>query len=206
MGDATNILPVIRSITTLPLTPASSVDFRRTCVSAQSESISSWRVKTAVRYPQAFRPAASVEYSFAKNWTLEASSAYSRGMGSHDYDAVHSGFRISYAMPFRRTLEEQGGRGRRLRGGACGAPTRTRRAATRRPPASRATRRRRGGRLGAVFHLLDRQGRVPTTGLADITFTSTKGGGPPGTWRRIRRGQTIAGYPTAAPPSTPAGV
>jgi len=73
------------------------------------EYLRSWRVEgQQFAIAQAFRPALSVEYSFAKNWTLEASSAYSRNMGSHDYDAVHSGFKISYAMPFRRTLEEQG--------------------------------------------------------------------------------------------------
>ena len=77
---------------------------------AVGEYLRSWRVEgQRFAIAQAFRPAASAEYSFAKNWTLEASSAYSRGMGSHDYDAVHSGFSISYAMPFRRTLEEQGG-------------------------------------------------------------------------------------------------
>ncbi len=44
----------------------------------------------------------------ARTCVFEASSAYSRNMGTHDYDAVHSGFNISYALPIRRTLEEQG--------------------------------------------------------------------------------------------------
>ena len=39
---------------------------------------------------------------------MEASVAYSRNMGLHVYDAVESGFSISYAMPFRRVFEENG--------------------------------------------------------------------------------------------------
>jgi len=39
---------------------------------------------------------------------VEASVAYSRKMGFHLYDAVESGFSVSYAMPFRRTFEENG--------------------------------------------------------------------------------------------------
>lgn len=76
---------------------------------AVGEYLRSWRVEDQ-RYAiaQAFRPAASIDYSFAKNWSLEASSAYSRNMGTHDYDAIHSGFNISYSLPIRRTLEEQG--------------------------------------------------------------------------------------------------
>jgi len=76
---------------------------------AVGEYLRSWRVEgQRFAIAQAFRPAASVEYSFAKNWKLEATSAYSRNMGTHDYDAVHSGFNISYSLPVRRTVEEQG--------------------------------------------------------------------------------------------------
>jgi len=73
------------------------------------EYLRSWRVE-GQRYAiaQAFRPAAHLEYSFGNNWSLEASTAYSRNMGFHSYDAVQSGFSVSYAMPFRRTLRENG--------------------------------------------------------------------------------------------------
>lgn len=76
---------------------------------AIGEYLRSWRVEgQQFAIAQAFRPAANVEYSFKKNWTVEASVAYSRNMGFHLYDAVESGFSVSYAMPFRRTFEENG--------------------------------------------------------------------------------------------------
>jgi tetratricopeptide (TPR) repeat protein len=76
---------------------------------AVGEYLRSWRVEgQQFAIAQAFRPAASVEYSFAHNWTLEASAAYSRNMGFHSYDAVQNGFSVSYAMPVRRALEENG--------------------------------------------------------------------------------------------------
>ena len=39
---------------------------------------------------------------------MEGSVAYSRNMGSHAYDAVQSGFSVSYAMPVRRLYQEEG--------------------------------------------------------------------------------------------------
>jgi hypothetical protein len=49
---------------------------------AVGEYLRSWRVEgQRFAIAQAFRPAASIEYSFKKNWTIEASSAYSRNMG-----------------------------------------------------------------------------------------------------------------------------
>jgi tetratricopeptide (TPR) repeat protein len=76
---------------------------------AIGEYLRAWRVEDQrFAIAQAFRPAANIEYSFGRNWTVEASVAYSRNMGFHAYDAVESGFNISYAMPFRRTFEENG--------------------------------------------------------------------------------------------------
>jgi hypothetical protein len=76
---------------------------------AVGEYLRSWRVEgQQFAIAQALRPAASIEYSFAHNWTLEASAAYSRNMGFHSYDAVQNGFSVSYAMPVRRTLEDSG--------------------------------------------------------------------------------------------------
>jgi tetratricopeptide (TPR) repeat protein len=78
---------------------------------AVGEYLRSWRVEgQQFAIAQALRPAASIEYSFAHNWTLEASAAYSRNMGFHSYDAVQNGFSVSYAMPVRRTLEDNGRR------------------------------------------------------------------------------------------------
>jgi tetratricopeptide (TPR) repeat protein len=78
---------------------------------AVGEYLRAWRVEgSQFAIAQAFRPAGSVEYSPARNWALEASVAYSRNMGIHAYDAVQSGFGVSYAMPFRRAYEENGHR------------------------------------------------------------------------------------------------
>ncbi len=57
---------------------------------------------------QALRPAGSVEFSPTRNWSVEATAAYSRNMGIHAYDAVQSGFAVSYALPFRRDFNDNG--------------------------------------------------------------------------------------------------
>jgi hypothetical protein len=76
---------------------------------AIGEYLRSWRV-VGLQYAiaQATRPAADFEYSPTKNWSVQASVAYSRNMGIHAYDSVQSGFSVSYAMPFHRSFEEDG--------------------------------------------------------------------------------------------------
>jgi tetratricopeptide (TPR) repeat protein len=76
---------------------------------ALAEDLRAWRVfagKSAIA--QALRPAGSVQFAPTRNWSVQASAAYSRNMGAHVYDAVQSGFAISYAMPFHRTFREDG--------------------------------------------------------------------------------------------------
>jgi len=76
---------------------------------AVGEYLRSWRVEEQkFAIAQAFRPAANIDYRIGHNWDVEASFAYSRNMGFHLYDAVESGFSISYAMPVGRTFEENG--------------------------------------------------------------------------------------------------
>ncbi len=76
---------------------------------AIGEYLRAWRVEgREYGIAQAFRPAGSVEFSPTRNWTVEASAAYSRNMGFHAYDAVQSGFSVSYAMPVGRKFEENG--------------------------------------------------------------------------------------------------
>lgn len=78
-------------------------------VRAIGEYLRSWRVEiNQYALAQAFRPAGNVEFSATRNWSIQASAAYSRNMGIHAYDAVQSGFAISYAMPIRRTFQENG--------------------------------------------------------------------------------------------------
>ena len=78
-------------------------------VRAVGEYLRSWRVEiNQYAIAQAFRPAGSVEFSPTRNWTVQASAAYSRNMGFHAYDAVQSGFAVSYALPISRKFEDNG--------------------------------------------------------------------------------------------------
>ena len=58
---------------------------------------------------QAIRPAGSVQFSPTRNWSVQASAAYSRNMGAHVYDAIQSGFAVSYAMPVHRGFKDESG-------------------------------------------------------------------------------------------------
>jgi len=77
---------------------------------AVAEDLRSWRVEeTRFAIAQALRPAGSVQYSPTRNWSIQASAAYSRNMGFHAYDAVQSGFAVSYAMPVHQVFKGEGG-------------------------------------------------------------------------------------------------
>jgi tetratricopeptide (TPR) repeat protein len=76
---------------------------------AVAEDLRAWRVElTRYATAQALRPAGSVEYRPTRNWALQATAAYSRNMDFHAYDAVQSGFAISYALPFTHSFHEAG--------------------------------------------------------------------------------------------------
>jgi hypothetical protein len=75
-----------------------------------AEDLRAWRVELSnYAIAQALRPAGSVEFSPTRNWTIQASGAYSRNMGFHVYDAVQTGFSASYAMPIRHGFKDQSG-------------------------------------------------------------------------------------------------
>jgi tetratricopeptide (TPR) repeat protein len=75
-----------------------------------AEDLRAWRVEgNDWAIAQALRPAGSVEFSPTRNWSVQASAAYSRNMGFHAYDAVQSGFAVSYAMPVRHGFKDPGG-------------------------------------------------------------------------------------------------
>jgi tetratricopeptide (TPR) repeat protein len=75
-----------------------------------AEDVRAWRVDSGrFAIAQALRPAASVEYRATRNWGVEGTFAYSRNMGFHAYDAVHTGFGVSYAMPFSRAFHDTTG-------------------------------------------------------------------------------------------------
>jgi len=76
---------------------------------AVAEDLRSWRVDgNRFAIAQALRPVGSVQFSPVRNWSVDATVAYSRNMGFHAYDAVQSGFSVSYAMPFRRVFKDEG--------------------------------------------------------------------------------------------------
>jgi hypothetical protein len=76
-----------------------------------AEDLRAWRVafgKYAIA--QAVRPAGRVEFAPTRRWTVQASAAYSRNMGFHAYDAIQTGFAVSYQMPvIHRQFQADGG-------------------------------------------------------------------------------------------------
>ncbi len=75
-----------------------------------AEDLRAWRVEeNDWAISQALRPAGSVEFAPTRNWSVQASAAYSRNMGFHVYDAVQSGFSVSYAMPVHHGYKDQSG-------------------------------------------------------------------------------------------------
>jgi tetratricopeptide (TPR) repeat protein len=79
-------------------------------VKAVVEDLRAWRIVGAnSAIAQALRPAGTVVYSPAPNWSLQGSAAYSSTRGFHDYDAIQSGFSASYAVPFHRGFKEETG-------------------------------------------------------------------------------------------------
>lgn len=74
-----------------------------------AEDLRSWRVElNEYAVAQALRPAASVEYLPSRNWSVQGSFAYSRNMGFHAYDAVHSGFSLSYGKAIGHAYHQDG--------------------------------------------------------------------------------------------------
>jgi tetratricopeptide (TPR) repeat protein len=75
-----------------------------------AEDLRAWRVEeNDWAIAQALRPAGSVQFAATRNWSLQATAAYSRNMGFHAYDAVQSGFAVSYAMPIHHEFKDQAG-------------------------------------------------------------------------------------------------
>ncbi len=74
-----------------------------------AEDLRAWRVElNQYAVADAIRPAASAEFLATRNWSVQGSFAYSRNMGFHAYDAVQSGFSVSYGKSFGRTFHEDG--------------------------------------------------------------------------------------------------
>jgi hypothetical protein len=75
---------------------------------AVAEDLRAWRIEFGnYATAQALRPAGSVQFAATRNWSVQASAAYSRNMSFHAYDAVQSGFAVSYQMPVRRQFNDR---------------------------------------------------------------------------------------------------
>ncbi len=74
-----------------------------------AEDLRAWRIEFG-KYDtaQAVRPAGSVDFAATRNWSVQASAAYSREQSFHAYDAVQTGFAVSYQMPFHRQFNDGG--------------------------------------------------------------------------------------------------
>jgi hypothetical protein len=75
-----------------------------------AEDLRAWRtVGPRSGIAQALRPAGTIDFAPTRHWDFQASAAYSSTRGFHVYDAIQSGFSISYARPLHRTFEDEGG-------------------------------------------------------------------------------------------------
>ena len=75
---------------------------------AVAEDLRAWRVEfNRYAIAQALRPAGSVAFAPTRDWSIQASAAYSRNMGFHAYDAVQTGFAVSYQMPVHRQFKDE---------------------------------------------------------------------------------------------------
>jgi Tfp pilus assembly protein PilF len=82
----------------------------RLTVRGVAEDVRAWRVVgTKSGISQELRPAGSVDFVPKRKWDIQASTAFSSTRGFHVYDAVQSGFSLSYAMQFRRRFNDEGG-------------------------------------------------------------------------------------------------
>jgi tetratricopeptide (TPR) repeat protein len=61
---------------------------------------------------QAIRPAGTIDFSPNTNWDIQATGSYESTRGFHVYDAVQSGFAVSYTRPINRTFNGQTGKQR----------------------------------------------------------------------------------------------
>ena len=84
--------------------------FRRASTSARSESICALGAssKRSMQLRRHFVPLAAWSITPPAQLERPGNAAYSRNMGFHAYDAVQTGFAVSYALPISRKFEENG--------------------------------------------------------------------------------------------------
>lgn len=88
-------------------------------VEAIVEDVRAWRaVSSPPNSPmqsaisQALRPAATVDFSPAPRWDIQATTAYESTRGFHVYDNTRNGIAVSYTRPLGRTFNDETGNAR----------------------------------------------------------------------------------------------
>jgi tetratricopeptide (TPR) repeat protein len=77
-------------------------------IEAIAEDLRAWRVvggRSGIA--QALRPAGTVAFAPARNWYLQGSFAYSNTRGFHVFDAIQSGFSVSYTRALHREFNDE---------------------------------------------------------------------------------------------------
>jgi tetratricopeptide (TPR) repeat protein len=75
---------------------------------AVAEDLRAWRVvgkRSGIA--QNLRPAGTVDFVPKRNWDIQAAMAYSDTRSFHVYDAIQSGFSVSYGLPIHRKFNDQ---------------------------------------------------------------------------------------------------
>ena len=88
-------------------------------IEAIAEDLRSWRVVPFVTpssqlvvhsgTAQALRPAATVNFSPARDWSIQFNGSYENTRSFHDYDMTQNGIVVSYMRPLGRTFNEDTG-------------------------------------------------------------------------------------------------
>jgi hypothetical protein len=79
-------------------------------VRAIAEDVRAWRVVGQNSgIAQNLRPSGTINFTPTHNWNVQASFAYSNTRSFHAYDAMQSGFAVSYAWPFHRKFNDETG-------------------------------------------------------------------------------------------------
>lgn len=79
-------------------------------VRAILEDLRAWRIEEPNwGNAQNLRPAATLDYIPARNWDIQVSSAFSSTRSFHAYDAIQSGFSVTYGLPVHRRFHDETG-------------------------------------------------------------------------------------------------
>jgi hypothetical protein len=83
---------------------------QRVNVRAIAEDVRAWRVFNGNKgIAQNLRPAGTVNFKPNLSWNIQANVAYSSNRSFHTYDAIQSGFAVTYARPVKHKFNDDSG-------------------------------------------------------------------------------------------------